>query len=158
MGVADSATLHHTCFVVRDLDATAKALASSLGVSWNVWTLEPPSATLHGRSVRFSFKAALAQVGNAVYELIEPVAGDSVYVEHLATRGEGFHHTCLVYETREALRHAKAELERQGRELIQGGGDGDAYEFCYFSVPEMGGALELLFLGGALPPPDQTIG
>ena len=34
------------------LVAAAKALASSLGVSWNVWTLEPSSATLHGRPVR----------------------------------------------------------------------------------------------------------
>ena len=157
MAVIDSATLHHTCFVVRDVEDTAKALAKSLGATWNVWTLEPTTATLHGRPVRFSFKVALAQIGNAVYELIEPVAGESAYVEHLAGRGEGFHHTCIAYSSREAFQRAKEELQREGRELIQSGSDEPLYEFCYFAVPELGGALELLFLSGELPPPEQTI-
>ena len=30
MGVSDSGTLHHTCFVVNDIEATVKALADSL--------------------------------------------------------------------------------------------------------------------------------
>jgi len=140
------------------VDATAKALAKSLGVTWNVWTLEPPEMTVRGKRTQCSFKVALAQVGNAVYELLQPVTGESVYVEHLATRGEGFHHTCLAYPTADALRQAKSELERQGRTLIQSGRDGELYEFCYFTMPELGGALELLFLGGELPPPEQTIG
>ncbi len=158
MAVVDSAALHHTCFVVRDLEATARTLADSLGITWNVWTLEPDEATLRGRAVQFSFKVALGQVGDSIYELIEPNTGESAYVEHLATKGEGFHHTCLIYSTREAMRQAKDELERQGREMIQLGSGGDLYEFCYFAMPEMGGALELLFLGGELPPPEQTIG
>lgn len=158
MAVVDSAALHHTCFVVRDLEATATPLAKSLGISWNVWTLEPDEATLHGRPVRFSFKVALGQVGDSIYELIQPAAGESAYVEHLATKGEGFHHTCFAYSSLEAMRRAKDDLQRQGREMIQLGSGGDLYEFCYFMMPEMGGALELLYLGGELPPPEQTIG
>jgi hypothetical protein len=158
MGVADSATLHHTCFVVHDLEKTAKALADSLGVSWNVWTIEPESSTLRGRDVSLSFKVALAQVGGAAYELIEPRTGESALSEHLASRGEGFHHTCFAYGTREAIQQAKDELSRQGREMIQSGNLGELGEFCYFDMPETGAILELLFLSGELPPPEKTIG
>jgi hypothetical protein len=158
MAVTDSGTLHHTCFVVHDLEKAAQALADSLGVVWNVWTIEPETSTVHGRDVPFSFKVALAQVGGAALELIQPHTGRSVYVEHLESEGEGFHHTCIAFGTHEELQQAKAELETQGREMIQHGGLGELGEFCYFDMPETGGALELLFLSGALPPPEQTIG
>ena len=32
-----------------------------------------------------------------------------------------FHHTCIAYSSRDALRDAKADLTRQGRELVQSG-------------------------------------
>ena len=157
MGAVETGTLHHTCFVVRDLETTARMLADSLGVSWGVWTITPGACTVHGRDVPYSFRVAVAQAGGANFELIEPAGGESVYVEHLAEKGEGFHHTCLIYPDREALRAAKEELLDQGRALIQTGEIGDAGEFCYFEMPEMNGALELLCLA-ELPPPELTIG
>ena len=157
MGVAESGTLHHTAWVVRDLDATAGSLAEALGIQWSVWTIEPEVCFVHGRETPYAFEVALAQIGESSLELIRPVHGDSVYVEHLESFGEGFHHTCILYDSLEAMHRAKEELDAQGRELIQLGGLGDAGEFCYFATPETGGALELLFLK-ELPPPDRTIG
>jgi hypothetical protein len=55
------------------------------------------------------------------------------------------------------MREAKSELLSQGRELIQGGSVGDAAEFAYFMIPEIGSIVELLYLG-ELPPPEKTIG
>jgi hypothetical protein len=55
------------------------------------------------------------------------------------------------------MRRARAELAARGHEMIQSGCLGDALEFCYFDVPGMGGALELLYLA-ELPPPETTIG
>ncbi len=157
MGVTDSGTLHHTCFVVNDLEKAAKALADSLAIKpWGVWTIEPQNCTVHGKGVPFSFRVAIAQIGSSNYELIEPVSGDSVYVEHLRSKGEGFHHTCIAYETREAMQSAKAELSRQGRDMIQSGGLGELGEFCYFEIAETGTILELLYLT-ELPPPEKTI-
>ena len=52
---------------------------------------------------------------------------------------------------------AKSELLDQGREFIQGGSVGDAAEFAYFMIPEVGSIVELLYLG-ELPPPEKTIG
>ncbi|NNF04539.1 MAG: VOC family protein [Rhodothermales bacterium] len=157
MSVTDSGTLHHTCFVVNDLEKAAQRLADTLGIKpWGVWTIQPVSGTLRGRDASFSFRVAIAQVGGSSYELIEPVSGDSVYVEHLRSNGEGFHHTCIAYETREAMQSARDELTRQGREMVQSGDLGETGEFCYFDIAETGALLELLYLA-ELPPPDMTI-
>lgn len=158
MSVVSSGTLHHTCFVVNDVEKTATALAESLGIGpWGVWTIEPGGTTVRGRDVPFSFRIAIAAVGDSNYELLAPHTGESIYVEHLEAKGEGFHHTCIAYPSHEALREAKAELLHQGRELVQGGDFGDAGEFCYFDIPEIGALLELLYVKEQ-PPPETTIG
>lgn len=157
MGVADSGTFHHVCWVVNDVDKTARALADSLSLSWQLWTIEPEVCVVRGRETRFSFRVAIAPVGDANFELLAPLSGDSVYVEHLSSRGEGFHHSCLFYGSQGALQEARDELSRQGRELIQSGGLGDLGEFHYFELPETNSILELLYLR-ELPPPEMTIG
>jgi hypothetical protein len=155
--ITESGTLHHTCFVVRDVETTAAALAESGIGPWGVWTIEPAASTVRGREARFSFRIALAQVGGANYELLAPYDGDSIYVEHLATSGEGFHHTCILYPSREAIGDAKAELERQGRTMVQSGDLGDLGELCYYDISEIGSLIELLYVT-ELPPPEKTIG
>ncbi len=158
MSVASSGVLHHTCFVVRDVEATAKALSESMGIGpWAVFTIEPTESTIRGRTAAFSFRVALAEIGGASYELLAPLEGESVYTEHLAQHGEGFHHTCLLYPTMEAMKEAKSELLAQGRELVQGGSVGDDAEFAYFAIPEVGSIVELLYLG-EMPPPEAMIG
>jgi methylmalonyl-CoA/ethylmalonyl-CoA epimerase len=160
MTMPSPAALHHTCFLVRDLEGTAQALSDSLGIGpWNVWTIEPAECRVHGKESAFSFRVALAQVGGGTFELITPHTGTSVYDAHLENHGEGFHHTCLVYPTLGAVRAAKAELLRQGREMIQEASSGDVFDFAYFAFPEIGSAVELLYLDAAqLPPPELVIG
>ena len=157
MGVADSGSLHHTCFIVHDVEKTARALTESLSIRpWNIWTIEPTESTVRGERKRFSFRVALAEVGGGSYELLAPLEGESVYTEQLEQHGEGFHHTCLAFPSIGAMREAGALLEEQGRELVQSGNVGDAAEFAYFGIPEIGSILELLYLG-ELPPPESVI-
>jgi methylmalonyl-CoA/ethylmalonyl-CoA epimerase len=151
------ATLHHTCFVVRDVEKTAAALAESGIGPWAVWTIEPARTTVRGQEVPSSFRIALAAVGSSNLELLAPLEGESIFVDHLETNGEGFHHTCIAYSSRDAMREAKAELARQGREIVQDADLGELGEFCYFGVPEIGLLLELLYVS-ELPPPEKTIG
>jgi catechol 2,3-dioxygenase-like lactoylglutathione lyase family enzyme len=157
MQITDSSTLHHTCFVVRDVEKTAAALAASGIGPWGIWSLGPVAGTVRGRAIPFSFRIAFAAVGGSNFELLAPHEGESIFVGHLRANGEGFHHTCFAYPTREALREAKAELVRQRREVVQSADMGDLGEFCYFEIPEIGSLLELLYVT-ELPPPEKTIG
>ena len=157
MGVGDTGSLHHSAWVVNDVGKAAKSLADSLSIQWAVWTIEPIRCTVHGKDVPYSFKVAIAQIGDSNLELIEPLTGRSVYVEHLETKGEGFHHTCIFYPSRESARQARDELAAQGRQLIQTGDLGELGEFCYFRMPETDSVLELLYLS-ELPLPEETIG
>jgi methylmalonyl-CoA/ethylmalonyl-CoA epimerase len=155
--ITESGTLHHTCFVVHDVEKTAAALAESGIGPWGVWTIEPVATTVRGREVPYSFRIGFASVGGSNFELLAPLEGESIYVDHLEANGEGFHHTCVAYPSREAMREAKAELVSQGREIVQSADMGELGEFCYFDIPEMGALLELLYVT-ELPPPGKTIG
>ena len=113
---------------------------------------------MRGRVSPFSFRVALATVGGGTFELITPHSGRSVYEEHLETHGEGFHHTCLVYSSLEAVRAAKADLLRQGRELVQEASGGDVFELGFFRFPEIGSLVEVLYLDPErLPAPEAVI-
>lgn len=151
--------LHHTCFLVRDLEGTAQSLSDALGIGpWNIWTITPAECRVHGQVSHFSFRAALATVGGGTFELVSPHSGRSVFEEQLEEYGEGFHHTCLVYPSLEAVRDAKADLLRQGRELVQEASAGDVFDFAYFRFPEIGSLVEVMFLDPAkLPAPEAVI-
>ena len=157
MGVGDTGSLHHTAWVVNDVETAAKSLAESLSIQWAVWTIEPVACTVHGADVPYTFKVAIAEIGDSNLELIEPLTGRSVYVEHLETKGEGFHHSCIFYPSRESQRQARDQLLAQGRTMIQTADLGELGEFCYFHMPETDSVLELLYLS-ELPLPEKTIG
>jgi methylmalonyl-CoA/ethylmalonyl-CoA epimerase len=151
--------LHHTCFLVRDLEGTAQKLSDTFGIGpWNIWTIAPAECRVRGEVSPFSFRIALATVGGGTFELITPHSGRSVFEEQLEKHGDGFHHTCLVYSSLEAVRAAKTELLRQGRELVQDGCSGDVFDFGYFRFPEIGSLVEVLYLDPArLPAPEAVI-
>jgi catechol 2,3-dioxygenase-like lactoylglutathione lyase family enzyme len=153
------AALHHTCFLVRDLEGAAQTLSDAFGIGpWNIWTITPTECLVHGRVSPFSFRVALATVGGGTFELITPHSGRSVFDAQLEEHGEGFHHVCLVYPSLEAVREARADLLRQGRELIQEGGGGGAFYFGYFRFPEIGSLVEVLYLDATkLPAPEVVI-
>lgn len=134
-------------------------MADAVGIGpWNIWTITPSECRVRGQVSMFSFRVALATVGGGTYELITPHSGRSVFDEHLEEHGEGFHHTCLVYPSLEAVREAKAKLRRQGREPIQEGSAGDVFDFGYFRFPEIGSLVEVLYLDAArLPAPEAVI-
>jgi catechol 2,3-dioxygenase-like lactoylglutathione lyase family enzyme len=160
MAIPTAATIHHTGFLVRDLEATARRLSDALGIGpWNVWTIAPTVCIVRGEPSPFAFRAALATVGGGTFELITPHTGRSVFDDYLETHGEGFHHTCLVYPTLDSVREAKAEVRRQGREIIQEASAGDIFDFGYVVFPEIASLVELLYLDvSKLPPPEVVIG
>ena len=159
MAMPTAATLHHSGFLVRDLEATARRLSETLGIGpWNIWTITPAECMIRGEPIPFSFRAALATVGSGTIELITPHTGRTIYDDYLEAHGDGFHHACLMYPTLDSVREAKAELRRQGREIIQEGSAGDVFDFGYAVFPEIGSLVELLYLDvSKLPPPEAVI-
>jgi methylmalonyl-CoA/ethylmalonyl-CoA epimerase len=160
LAIPPAATLHHTGFLVRDLEGTARRLSDALGIGpWNVWTIAPAHCMVRGKPSPFTFRTALATVGEGTFELVTPHTGRSVYDDYLEKHGEGFHHSCLRYPTLDAVREAKAELRLQGREIIQEGSAGDVFDFGYVVFPEIASLVELLYLDiSKLPPPEAVIG
>jgi len=153
------AAFHHASFLVRDLEEPARLLKESLGIGpWNLWTIEPAESKVRGEARPFTFRVALATVGGGTFELVTPHTGTSVYDEHLEWHGEGFHHVCLTYPTLEAVRAANADLIRKGRDVIQEASAVDVFDFAYFSYPEIGSAIEILYLDASkLPAPELVI-
>jgi methylmalonyl-CoA/ethylmalonyl-CoA epimerase len=151
--------LHHTGFLVRDLEGAAQHMADAFGIGpWNIWTITPTECKVHGKPTAFSFRVALATIGGGTYEFVAPHGSRSIFDEHLDKHGEGFHHTCLAYESLEAAREAKAELRRQGRELLLEASAGELLEFSYFRFPEIGSLVEVLYIDGSkLPAPEAII-
>jgi catechol 2,3-dioxygenase-like lactoylglutathione lyase family enzyme len=159
MAIPLPAAYHHTCFLVRDLEGTAQRLSDSLGVGpWNIWTIQPARCMVRGQEIPFSFRVALATVGGGSMELVAPHSGRSVIDEQLEQHGSGFHHSCFVYDSLEAVGAAKAELRRQGREIVQEASAGDVFDFAYVQFPEIGALVEVLYLDASkLPPPEAVI-
>lgn len=160
MPIPRPTTLHHTSYVVRDLEATAHRLSRSLGIGpWNVWTIAPERCVLHGRETKFNFRIAMATVGDGIFELITPREGRSVYDEELEARGDGFHHACFVYGSAREVLDVIAELRSQGREILEEGSTPGVFEWAYVRFAELASAIEILWVDmSKLPPPDAIIG
>ena len=134
-----------------------------LGIGpWGIYTYAPPKlreTTVRGRPEPYSMKLALARVGSIVFELIQPLQGNSIYKEFLLQKGEGLHH--IASHAVQDLAVAMAELKRRGIGELQCGKyvDGDfeaAYAYMDTEKP-LGAILELVKLrDGKRPPPEET--
>ncbi len=114
--------INQIALVVRDLDAAMRRYWETLGVGpWKVYTYGPPlvrGMTYRGKAQEYRMRLALAQVGPLVVELIQPLSGDNIYVEHLDRKGEGLHHVGIFVPS---FDQAVAEAERQGFSVLQSG-------------------------------------
>lgn len=97
-----SGPVAQVCWVVPDIAASESFLASVLGVDG--WTsmgevrFAPEEATHRGRPADFTVLVSLAWAGDLQVELIQPVAGESLYAEFLADHpAGGLHH--VAFET-----------------------------------------------------------
>lgn len=82
--------------VVRDLDSAVRDYAERLGIGpWTAYTLAPPRLTdmvYHGQPAEFSLRHALAFSGDLQFELVQPLAGPSIFADHLERHGAGLQH------------------------------------------------------------------
>ena len=86
--------------VVRDLDATLRRYVDEYGIGpWQLFEVTPENAPdLHhdGQPVKGSTRAAVAMVGNVMWELIQPLDEQGIFARFLAEKGEGVHHIAVA--------------------------------------------------------------
>jgi methylmalonyl-CoA/ethylmalonyl-CoA epimerase len=121
--------------VVNSVEASVRRYWDDLGVGpWKLYTLSPSNTsnmTLHGRPVQHSFRAALADIGDMEWELIEPLDNRSVYAEHLSKHGEGLHH--IAFDVEDFVKVTE-ELKSKGYENVQSGRVFGNDTYVYFNL------------------------
>jgi len=87
------------CVVVKDLQKTMERYWNLCGIGpWQIYTLVSTNGAVRGKPESYSMKAAAAMIGDVTWELIQPLAGPSVYKEFLEEKGEGLHHVAVVVD------------------------------------------------------------
>jgi 4-hydroxyphenylpyruvate dioxygenase-like putative hemolysin len=113
--------------------------------------------TYRGRPASYQMKVALATVGSLIYEVIEPVEGETIYADFLAERGPGLQHLGVIVAD---LDEAVAALRAEGYEVLMSGrgfgvaGDG---AFAYMGTEaDLAAVFEFIVPPRERRPPDVT--
>jgi catechol 2,3-dioxygenase-like lactoylglutathione lyase family enzyme len=142
-----SSPFHQVAFVVEDLDAAVRHWADVLGVGpYSVWTLDPAvlhDATYDGEPASFSFRHALGWSGPMQIELVQPLAGPSIFADQLTRSGPGLNHVGRLVDDHPA---ACAELLAEGYIPLQSArfGQSEDGRFAYFGSPAGDAIVELI--------------
>jgi len=143
-----AAPIKQCAVVVRDLDAAVRHWTEQLGIGpWTGYRLAAPrlqEMRYHGEEVEFSLRHALAWQGELQFELVEPLSGPSIFVDHLNAYGEGLHHVGKYVSDHAA---AVTQALAAGFTAVQSargfGAEGDG-AFAYFQPPGVAMIVELI--------------
>ncbi len=129
--------------VVKDIEKTASYYTSTFGIGpFSIHDIKIDGVILRGKPISLNMKVAFAQSGPIQVELIQPVEGENLYTEFLASKGEGLHH--LAFEV-EDLKATLTELAKDGIEPVFHHDLGFA-AFAYVNSDRIGGVIiELLW-------------
>lgn len=122
--------------VTRDHRRTMEGLWR-LGIGlWHVYTFSPENTTnqtYRGQPNPFTLKVCFAQSDALVWELIEPVAGSTIFAEFLERHGEGIHH--IAYDCNDVpFEQRIAEFARRGFPVVQSGSWMGGNHFAFFET------------------------
>ena len=143
---------------MRDLDDAMRTYVEEYGIGpWGVYEFTPGTVQgIHerGEPVAWSWRLAIAQVGQVQWELVEPLKGDSVYARFLAEHGPGVHHVGVGVASYD---DTLGELAGRGKDVVLGG-EYNGITFAYLSTDDDLGVITEIFSGapGADQKPDRT--
>lgn len=116
----------HIGVVVKDIDKTVEFLSSVWGIGpWELGEYAPKDAPV-------KLKLAFGDLGNGLrLELIQPVAGKSLWSDFLEEKGEGIQHIAYMIKNWDEL--VPKLMDRGGKILVSGAFQGN--RFYYWETP-----------------------
>jgi len=135
-------------YVVQDIDKTAEHYWKRLGVGpWHFYTYRKPLVrymTRYGKPADYAMRIAHSLLGPTRIELIQQIAGDTVYSDFIREHGYGVHHLgVLVTDMGAAIREAEGAGYHVTMEGAGYGADGDGRYAYLDTETELGTTLEL---------------
>lgn len=104
---------------------------------WALWTYGPHNLTnmrVRGVQVEYSMKLAIAWSGIFRWEIIQPLAGPSIYQEFLDQNGDGLHHLLGTHD-HVGYDEARDEFIQRGCPPIMEGRMAERdIDFAYFEI------------------------
>ena len=147
-------------FVVKDLDRLVEAYYNLFGIGpWHFYTYGSPlvkTMKRHEQPTEYRMRVALSYFGPTRIELIEHLAGDTVYREFTQQHGYGVQHLgVLVDDMETALKQAREAGFVVTMEGSGFGCDGDGH-YAYLDTEELlGTTLELIQRPRRRHPPEK---
>lgn len=147
--------------VVRDLEETVQHWHRVLGVGpWHFYTYSRPFVprmTRRGLPADYRMRVALANAGAIRIELIEPIAGDTIYQEFINQHGYGVQHLgILVDDMAAALAQARAAGFTMTQDGAGFGPDGDGHYAYLDTESTLGTTIELIERPKRRHPPEKV--
>ena len=146
--------ISHVGVVVPDLRWALRQHSEVFGWGpWEVFRRRAPilhETTVRGEPVELAFDLAETTLDGGVgFELLQPVAGPTIYREWLDAGGTGLHHLGCIFTDRGAYERATARLLAEGGESVMTGKVGEGVDFHYIaSASPSGVLLETAFSAG----------
>jgi len=133
------------CVVVEDLQKAMQQYWEVFGIGpWEIGTFRSSdisNATLHGKPASFGMRGAVARIGNILWELLQPLEGESAYREFLDKKGVGVHHVCVSVENYD---ECVEEMQKRGIGILMGGSLAGT-SFVYMDTEKtLGTVIELI--------------
>lgn len=123
--------LFQQAYVVGDLAAAQGAMSSTLGCGEFVnLPADDLDYDLRGSRVSCALELGFARSGNMQIELLQPVRGQGLHVEFLATNGPGLHHLGFIVDDFDAVVALGSE---SGFPNVMGSQFG-SLRFCYLDT------------------------
>lgn len=128
--------LYQVSMMVRDLAAAKERFRALLGVEdWvdiGIDSAQMPDCRYYGQPVEHSARLAIGRRGGACFELVEPLAGPTIYRDALQRRGECVHHIMVTLAPPPDFERAAAELAPRGIVVGQSASIPGLMAFAYF--------------------------
>jgi len=130
--------INQVAIAVWDIEQVTHNFWNILGIGpWETYNWEPPliyDRKYYGKPSWAREKISLCRVGPVQIELVQPVAGKSLYRDFLNEYGEGLHHLNFLVED---IDKTSSLLAAQGFPSILSGRYGEKCGFSYHPIPPL---------------------